>query len=86
MPRAAGRVVIEGVRPTVDCGAHAAKAAVGVPTQVSAIVIADGPDRLLAWVRHGPPRTAAASSGSKPASGWRELPNRRIRQAAGRRF
>jgi starch synthase (maltosyl-transferring) len=74
VPRAAGRVVIEGVRPTVDCGAHAAKAAVGVPTQVSAIVIADGPDRLLAWVRHGPPRTAAASSASKPASGWRELP------------
>ena len=74
MPRASGRVVIEGVRPTVDCGAHAAKAAVGVPLRVSAMVIADGPDRLLTWVRHGPPRTAGGTGASKLPTGWRELP------------
>ncbi len=71
---AAGRVVIEGVRPTVDGGAHPAKGAVGVPLQVTAIVIADGHDRLLAWVRHGPPRSAAGSPSSKTPTGWRELP------------
>jgi starch synthase (maltosyl-transferring) len=48
-----GRVVIEHVRPTVDCGALPAKAAVGQPLRVSADVFADGHDVLVAWVRHG---------------------------------
>ena len=74
MPAAVGRVVIEAVRPSVDGGAHPAKGAVGLPVQVSAIVIADGHDRLLAWVRHGPPRTSAGSPSSKSPRGWRELP------------
>jgi starch synthase (maltosyl-transferring) len=72
--RAVGRVVIEGVRPVVDGGALPAKAAVGLPLLVSATVIADGPDRLLAWLRHGPPRAAAPAPSSKPPSGWSELP------------
>ncbi|HXA27738.1 MAG TPA: alpha-1,4-glucan--maltose-1-phosphate maltosyltransferase [Candidatus Angelobacter sp.] len=50
-----GRVVVEHVRPTVDCGGLAAKAAVGQPLRVSADVFADGHDMLMAWVRHGRP-------------------------------
>jgi starch synthase (maltosyl-transferring) len=48
-----GRVVIEHVRPTVDCGTLPAKAAVGQPLRASADVFADGHDMLVAWVRHG---------------------------------
>ncbi|HEX4578594.1 MAG TPA: maltotransferase domain-containing protein [Candidatus Dormibacteraeota bacterium] len=66
------RVVIEGVRPTVDCGRLPAKATVGLPLEVSAVVIADGPDLLLAWVRHG--RPAARPAPGKQTAGWRELP------------
>jgi starch synthase (maltosyl-transferring) len=51
-----GRVVIEHVRPSVDCGRLPAKAAVGQPLMVSADVFADGHDLLAAWVRHGAPR------------------------------
>ncbi|HEV3231815.1 MAG TPA: alpha-1,4-glucan--maltose-1-phosphate maltosyltransferase [Candidatus Dormibacteraeota bacterium] len=49
------RVVVESVRPSVDRGAHAAKATVGVPIEVSADLFADGHDLLLAWVtpEHG---------------------------------
>jgi starch synthase (maltosyl-transferring) len=65
------RVVIEGVRPTVDCGRLPAKATVGLPLEVSAVVIADGPDLLLAWVRHG--RPAARPAPGKQTTGWREL-------------
>jgi starch synthase (maltosyl-transferring) len=50
-----GRVVIEHVRPTIDCGELPAKAAVGQPLRVSADVFADGHDMLIAWVRHGRP-------------------------------
>ncbi|HEY7926713.1 MAG TPA: alpha-1,4-glucan--maltose-1-phosphate maltosyltransferase [Candidatus Dormibacteraeota bacterium] len=53
MPSDVRRVVIDGVRPTVDCGRLPAKATVGLPLEVSAVVIADGPDLLLAWVRQG---------------------------------
>jgi starch synthase (maltosyl-transferring) len=53
MPPDVRRVVIDGVRPTVDCGRLPAKATVGLPLEVSAVVIADGPDLLLAWVRQG---------------------------------
>ena len=73
MPRGGGRVVIEGVRPAVDGGAFAAKGAVGLPLQVSAVLIIDGHDRVLGWVRHGPARKAAGTASSKLPSGWREL-------------
>jgi starch synthase (maltosyl-transferring) len=74
VPRSVGRVVIEDVRPLVNCAELAAKAAIGLPLLVSATVIADGPDRLLAWVRHGPSRAAATSAAGRVPSGWRELP------------
>ena len=71
MPRPVGRVVIEEVLPTVDCGRLPAKACAGLPLEVTATVFADGHDRLLAWVRHGRPAKAA---GSATPRGWRELP------------
>ncbi len=74
MPQAVGRVVIEDVRPTVDAGAFPAKAATGLPLRVSATVFADGHDLLLAWVRHGPPRSQATPRTSRPPAGWREVP------------
>ncbi len=49
------RVIIEAVRPTVECGRFPAKAASGQPLEVSADVFADGHDQLMAVVRHGPP-------------------------------
>ncbi len=55
--RGVGRVVVEHVRPAVDCGALPAKAAVGQPLRVSADIFADGHDLLVAWVRHGKPGT-----------------------------
>jgi starch synthase (maltosyl-transferring) len=51
----AGRVVIEHVRPSIDCGRLPAKAAVEQPLMVSADLFADGHDMLVAWVRHGRP-------------------------------
>ena len=48
------RVIIEAVRPTVECGRFPAKAAAGQPLEVSADVFADGHDELMAVVRHGP--------------------------------
>jgi starch synthase (maltosyl-transferring) len=74
VPRPAGRVVVEDVRPVVDCAAFAAKGALGLPLEVSATVIADGHDRLLAWARHGKPRSAPTAPGSPPPPGWREVP------------
>jgi starch synthase (maltosyl-transferring) len=59
-----GRVVVEHVRPSVDCGQLPAKAAVGLPLQVSADVVADGHDMLVAWVRHG--RGGARQRGEVP--------------------
>jgi starch synthase (maltosyl-transferring) len=53
------RVVIENVRPLVDCGELPAKASVGLPLEVSADIIADGHDLLMAAVRHGPARGGA---------------------------
>jgi starch synthase (maltosyl-transferring) len=74
----APRVVIEDVRPQVDCGHFPAKAAVGLPVQVTAVLVSDGPDRLLGWVRHGPPPAASGrhAGGSTRVSrrGWAELP------------
>jgi starch synthase (maltosyl-transferring) len=65
------RVVIEGVRPQVDCGELPAKATAALPLLVSATVIADAHDPLLAYVRHGPP-TGAGDAASLPR-GWREV-------------
>jgi starch synthase (maltosyl-transferring) len=66
------RVVIEGVRPRVECGRFPGKASVGVPLPVSATLIADSTDPLLAWVWHGDP---AALKGSEvaPPPGWTEV-------------
>jgi len=60
-----GRVAIEHCRPTVDGGEHPAKAAVGLPVQISADVFADGFDLLLAWGRIAP-----SSSAGKSRSEW----------------
>jgi len=54
------RVVIEHVRPTVDCGRLPAKAAAGQPLEVSADVVADGHDLVWAVARHGPPGPGGA--------------------------
>jgi starch synthase (maltosyl-transferring) len=48
------RVVIEHVRPRVDCGEFPAKATRGLPLRVSARAFADGHDPLLTWVWHWP--------------------------------
>jgi starch synthase (maltosyl-transferring) len=55
------RVIIEAVRPTVECGRFPAKAAAGQPLEVSADIFADGHDMLMAAVRHGPPRRGRAA-------------------------
>jgi starch synthase (maltosyl-transferring) len=56
------RVIIEAVRPTVECGRFAAKAAEGLPLEVSADIFADGHDQLMAVVRHGPPPRGRAAA------------------------
>jgi starch synthase (maltosyl-transferring) len=56
------RVIIEAVRPTVECGRFAAKAAAGQPLEVSADIFADGHDQLMAVVRHGPPPRGRAAA------------------------
>jgi starch synthase (maltosyl-transferring) len=56
------RVIIEAVRPTVECGRFAAKAAAGQPLEVSADIFADGHDQLTAVVRHGPPPRGRAAA------------------------
>ena len=53
--RSEHRVVIEHVRPTVECGRFPAKAAAGQPVEVTASIFADGHDLLMALVRHGRP-------------------------------
>jgi starch synthase (maltosyl-transferring) len=50
----APRVVIERVRPSVDCGLFAAKATVGLPLEISADVFVDGHDELRAWALLAP--------------------------------
>ena len=67
-------MVIEGVRPIVDCGTLAAKAAVDLPLRVTATLIADSHDPLLGYVRHGPAlATARGATDPTPLpKGWRE--------------
>src|SRR3954452_7545657 len=50
------RVVIENVRPEVDCGRFPIKRTVGDPVFVTANIFADGHDILYAVLRH---RTAS---------------------------
>jgi starch synthase (maltosyl-transferring) len=68
------RVVIDRVRPQIDCGRLPAKATVGISLEVSARLIADGHDPLLAWVWHGPPATAPTAP--RLPRGWRSVPAR----------
>ena len=65
------RVVIESVRPQIDCGALAAKATERLPLLVSATLIADSHDPLLAFVRHGPP--AGPQDAVTLPQAWREV-------------
>ncbi|HYL71547.1 MAG TPA: maltotransferase domain-containing protein, partial [Candidatus Dormibacteraeota bacterium] len=67
------RVVVDRVRPIVDCGDLPAKATVGLPLRVSGTLALDGHDPLLAWAWYG--RGAAqplADAGCAPR-GWREV-------------
>ena len=64
-------MVIDRIRPLVDCGRLPAKATAGVPVEVTARLVVDGHDPLLVWVSHGP-RTGAAVD--PPPRGWRSLP------------
>ncbi len=62
------RVVVEAVRPVVDCGAFPAKTAVGEPMSVIADVFTDGHDAVAACVRW---RHVDAQGEGTP---WRETP------------
>jgi starch synthase (maltosyl-transferring) len=53
-----GHVVIENVRPQVDCGLHRAKAVVGDVVEVTADIFRDGPAVLKAVVRYRGPNDA----------------------------
>ena len=64
----ARRVVIERPRPRVDCGALPAKATLGLPLDVTAVICAEGHDLLTAWVRHGRP-----GRDPEARAGWREV-------------
>ena len=66
------RVVVEHVRPIVDCGEFPAKGTRGLPLRVSARVFADGHDPLLAWVWHWP--GARPLTRDAPPSGMVEVP------------
>src|SRR5919106_4238657 len=64
-----GHVVIENVRPQVDCGRNRPKAVVGDEVTVGADLFRDGPDLLQAVVRY----RAGGGRGAK-AGRWREVP------------
>jgi starch synthase (maltosyl-transferring) len=66
------RVVVEHVRPTVDCGELPAKGTRGLPVRVSARVFADGHDPLLVWVWHWPGARPLAPDAPPP--GMLEVP------------
>jgi starch synthase (maltosyl-transferring) len=65
------RVVIEHVRPRVDCGEFSAKATRGLPLRVSARAFADGHDPLQTWVWHWP--GAGAFVPESPPRGVRKV-------------
>jgi starch synthase (maltosyl-transferring) len=67
------RVVIDRVRPSVAGGSLPAKATRGLPVRVSATLILDGHDPILAWAwygRGGPPLSDALTSAPPQ---WREV-------------
>ena len=61
-----GRVQVQNVTPTVDCGRYAAKAVVGEDVVVGADVFREGHDKVAAAVRYRGPDDDA----------WREVPLR----------
>ncbi len=67
------RVVVDRTRPVVDGGELPAKATVGIPLLVSATLVLDGHDPVLAWVWSGPGREAGLAP-ARPPRGWREQP------------
>jgi len=66
------RVVIDRVRPTVDCGRYPAKATVGIPLDVSGRMITDGHDPLVAWVWHGRSLPAVGAAKTTKPRGFKE--------------
>src|ERR1700694_4695706 len=70
------RVVIEHVRPAVDCGRFPAKATVGLPLEISADVFADSHNELRAWVlvAPAPPQPDAPVAGGRRSKGGAAAP------------
>ncbi len=79
-PEGRKRVVIEEVRPAVECGSHPAKAIAGDPRTVEARVFADGHDRVRAVLcyRRAPAPYERASPGGHPKD--RAFPERARRE------
>jgi starch synthase (maltosyl-transferring) len=50
-----GHVVVEDVRPQIDCGAHRAKAVIGDLYEVTADIFRDGPAALMAVIKYRGP-------------------------------
>ncbi|HYP23071.1 MAG TPA: maltotransferase domain-containing protein [Actinomycetota bacterium] len=70
-----GHVVVENVRPQVDCGLFRAKAIVGDAVEVYAEIFRDGPAVLKAVVRYRGPNDANEGSPRRSSSsGWLEAP------------
>ncbi|HKR99726.1 MAG TPA: maltotransferase domain-containing protein, partial [Candidatus Dormibacteraeota bacterium] len=70
------RAVIDHVRPVVDCGRLPAKATAGLSLEVSARIVVDGHDPVLAWVWEGEPGEAPAET--RLPKGWRSAPARSL--------
>jgi starch synthase (maltosyl-transferring) len=67
------RVVVDRVRPTVQCGEFAAKATVDLPLRVGATLALDGHDPVLAWVWYGKAPAVPVTDAASPPRGWREV-------------
>ncbi len=67
------RVVVDRVRPTVQCGEFAAKATVDLPLRVGATLVLDGHDPVLAWVWYGKGAALPIAEAAGPPRGWREV-------------
>ena len=66
------RVVVDRVRPYVQCGEFAAKATVALPLRVGATLALDGHDPVLAWVWFGKGSAEPITDATSPPRGWRE--------------
>jgi len=66
------RVVVDRVRPLVDCGELPAKATVNLPLRVSATLALDGHDPLQAWAWVGRGPAEPLLDAASPPRGWRE--------------